>query len=343
MNILPQASTFATRADQIFLFVFVVSLVFLVFITGLMIYFVLRYNRKRHPKAVQIEGHTGLEITWTLVPLGLFLLIFYFGWTNYDYARQAPRDAMVIRVTGRQWTWSFQYPNGKQTNRLFAALNRPVKLEIQSADVIHGFYVPAFRIKADAMPGRTNTTWFQATELGSYDIQCTVICGVDHSLMLSTVEVVPETAFKAWYFGPEGTPEPNAPGPKAAPPRTAANADRTRETMALASIKPHAPGEIAANTGEHAALALMRPKGCFGCHSTDGTPMTGPTLKGLLGRREEVVRDGKPEWITVDEAQIALAIRDPMNDVVRGFPPMPAVRLEPTELETVVDYIKTLK
>ncbi|HMA91029.1 MAG TPA: cytochrome c oxidase subunit II [Polyangiaceae bacterium] len=340
MNLLPQASTFATRADQLFLMVFVLSTAFLVFITGLMIYFVVRYSRKRHPKAAQIHGHTGLEITWTLVPLGLFLMIFYFGWTNYDYASHAPRDAMVVKVTGRQWTWSFLYPNGKQTNRLYAAIDRPVKLEIQSADVIHGFYVPAFRIKADAMPGRTNTTWFQATELGSYDIQCTVICGVDHSLMLSTVEVVPETAFKAWYFGPEGTPEPNAPGPKAAPPRTALSPREGGGPIGLPSVPAQGAG---ADNGEHAALALMRPKGCFGCHSTDGTPMTGPTLKGLLGRREEVLRDGKPEWITVDEERIALAIREPLREVVRGFPPMPEVRLEPTDVDTIVDYIKSIQ
>jgi cytochrome c oxidase subunit 2 len=212
MGILPQASTFATRADQIFLVVFLLSLGFLVGITAVMVYFVVRYSRKRHPKAEQIEGHTGLEITWTVIPLVLFVAIFYFGWTNYDYGRRAPRDAMVVHVTARQWAWGFEYPNGKQTTKLYAALNRPVKVEVQSLDVVHGFYVPAFRIKVDAVPGRTNVTWFQPTQPGSYDILCTVICGVNHSAMLSTVEVVAEDAFKAWYFGPEGTPEPEAAG-----------------------------------------------------------------------------------------------------------------------------------
>lgn len=323
MNLLPQASTFATRADQLFLYVFAISLAFLVLITGMMVYFVIRYSKKRHPKAEQIHGHTGLEITWTLVPLALFLAIFYFGWTNYDYAQRAPRDAMVVQVTGRQWTWTFKYPNGKQTSKLYAVINRPMKLEVGSSDVVHGFYIPAFRLKTDATPGRTNTTWFQATELGSFDIQCTVICGVDHSLMLSTVEVVNEDEFKAWYFGPEGAAEPRA----------------SRAKTSLADRGSASP----LNSTEPAAVSMMRPKGCLGCHSTDGTPMTGPSLKGLLGRRQEVVRDGVAHWVTVDEERIVLAIREPLREVVRGYPPMPEVRVEPAELDTIVEYIKSLQ
>jgi cytochrome c oxidase subunit II len=321
MSILPQASTFASRADQVFLGVFLVSLAFLVFITGLMIYFVVRYARRRHPKAEQIEGHVGLEITWTIVPLGLFLAIFYFGWTNYDYGRRAPRDAMVVRVTGRQWSWSFQYPNGKQTSKLYAALNRPMKLQIHSADVIHGFYVPAFRIKADAVPGRTNTTWFQATELGSFDIECTVICGVDHSAMLSQVEVIREDDFKAWYFGSEGTPEPHA---ATLDPPTSKNTDKS------------------SGDREPLALVTLRNRGCLGCHSLDGAPMAGPTFKGLYGKREELGGTAARS-ITIDEDQIALAIREPSRDIVRGFPPMPQVHVEPDELKTIVDYLKQLQ
>jgi cytochrome c oxidase subunit II len=322
MNFLPQASTLASRTDQIFLVVFMLSLVFLVVITAVMVYFVIRYSRKRHPKAEQIEGHAGLELTWTLIPLALFLGIFYFGWTTWDYGRRAPRDAMVVKVTGRQWNWLFEYPNGKQTGKLYAVVDRPMKLEIRSADVLHGFFVPAFRIKADAVPGRTNTTWFQATELGSFDIECTVICGVDHSRMLGTVEVVSENAFKAWYFGPEGTEEPRA----------------KSEIGATASL-----GASHGTAPEPLAAGVMRQKGCLGCHSTDGVPMTGPTFKGLLGRREEVIRHGKAEWVTMDEGQIALAIREPSHDVVRGFPPMPPVALEHGEIQTLVEYIKSLQ
>ncbi len=98
--------------------------------------------------------------------------------------------------------------DGRSTNALYAPLGKPIKLEVKSVDVIHGFFIPAFRLKIDALPGRATTTWFEATQLGSYDLQCTVICGVQHAVMLAKVVVVPEEEFKAWYFGPEGTPEP---------------------------------------------------------------------------------------------------------------------------------------
>ena len=316
MNLLPEATTIASSTDKIVVFLFVVSLAFLVFITGLMIFFVVRYSRKRHPKAQQIEGNTLLEATWTVVPLLLFVGIFYFGWTGFDYTRRAPRDAMVVKVTGRQWTWAFEYPNGKRTDSLYAAINRPMKLEVRSADVIHGFYIPAFRLKVDAVPGRTNSTWFQPTRLGTYDIQCTVMCGVNHSAMLSHVSTVTEAEFKAWYFGSESAPEPKV----------------------ATSVQPAPLPE------ERRGLALMRPHGCLGCHSLDGKPMVGPTFKGLYGKREEVVSGGDVRAVTVDEERIRLAIREPTRDIVRGYPPqMPVIALNADELTQVVDYIKELK
>jgi cytochrome c oxidase subunit 2 len=274
-----------------------------------------RYSRKRNPKAVQIEGNVALEAAWTIIPLLLFLGIFYFGWTGFDYTRRAPRDAMVVKVTGRQWSWAFEYPNGKRTDKLYAVINRPMKLEVRSADVIHGFFIPAFRIKVDAVPGRTNTTWFQPTLLGAYDIQCTVICGVSHSSMLSQVYTVGEAEFKTWYFGPDDAPEP--------------------KIAALAA--PNEPQE-------HAALAVMRPHGCLDCHSTDGKPMVGPSFKGLYGRQEEVSAVGGRRIVTMDETNIRLAILEPTREVVLGYPPqMPKTTLAPTELDQVVDYIRELK
>jgi cytochrome c oxidase subunit II len=348
MNILPQASTFATRADQLFLYVFLLSLVFLVFITGLMIYFVIRYSRKRHPTAAQIEGHTGLEITWTAIPLAMFIAIFYFGWINYDYTRQAPRDAMVVKVTGRQWSWSFKYPNGKQTNRLFAVIDRPLKVEVQSADVLHGFYIPAFRIKIDAVPGRVTTTWFQPTVLGSFDIECTVICGVDHSLMLSKVEVVGEKEFKTWYFGPEGTPEPKLSSAllfnTGETRRTDIPSNVVPENGAKTSISNDASSHLGNADASHAAaLASLKKNACLNCHSLDGSPRTGPSFRGLFGKQETLKRGGKLDVVTMDEEQIALAITDPKRDIVQGFPPMSNTQIAPQEVALIVDYIKQLR
>jgi cytochrome c oxidase subunit 2 len=317
MDWLEQASTSASKSDAVFFFVFGLSVAFLLFITVLMIYFVLRYSRKRNPKAEQIEGHTGLEILWTVVPLVIFLAIFYYGWTNFEYMRTAPRDSMEVKVNARQWSWAFEYPNGKQTKVLFAPLNRPMKLEVRSSDVVHGFFVPSFRLKIDAVPSRSNTTWFQATQLGSFDIQCTVICGVDHSLMLSKVVVVPEEEFKAWYFGGEDAPEPG------------------KDLRADA----HPPV-----TNEPMGLQVMRAKGCLACHSVDGKPMVGPTLKGHFGRKVEVLIAGKVHEETVTEGHLRTAILKPKDQLLKGYPPaMPAITLAPQELSEVIAYLKTLK
>jgi cytochrome c oxidase subunit II len=318
MNWLQQASTSAAKSDAVFFFVFGLSVVFLLFITGLMIFFVFHYSRKRHPKAEQIEGNTGLEIVWTVVPLAIFLAIFYYGWTNFEYMRLAPSDAMVVRVTAKQWSWSFEYPNGKQTKVLFAPLNRPMKMEVRSLDMVHGFYVPSFRLKIDAVPSRANTTWFQATQLGSFDIECTVICGVDHSLMLSKVVVVPEEEFKAWYFGGDDAPEPG-------------------KALRAAEAHPALPGEPM-------GLTVMRAKGCLACHSVDGKPMVGPTLKGHFGQKVEILVNGKVLSETVDEGHLRTALLKPKEEVLKGYPPaMPTIALAPKELAAVISYLKTLK
>jgi cytochrome c oxidase subunit II len=320
MGWMEQASTSAHGADRVFMYTFVLSVLFLVFITALMITFVIRYSKKRHPKAENIHSHAWLEITWTLVPLAIFLSIFYYGWTNFDYTRNPPRDAMAVTVTARQWAWSFGYPNGKQTTVLYAALGKPMKLDIRSVDVIHGFFVPAFRLKMDAVPGRVNTTWFQPTQIGAYDIECTVICGVNHSYMLSKVVVVPEDEFKAWYFGGDGAPEPGT--PKAA---------------ILAA------GGGGGGSGRP-GLTVLKSKDCLSCHSTDGRPMVGPTFKGLFGLSETVIADGAEHAVTVDEAYLRRAIQDPMSERVKGYPPtMPPSKLTDKELSDVVAYIEELK
>jgi len=315
MGWMTQASTSAQRADAIFLAVLAIAVFMLVAITGTMLFFVFRYRKERHPKAEQIEGNTLLEVVWTVVPLAVFLAIFYYGWTNFEYMRNAPRDAMVVKVTGRQWNWSFEYPNGKRTGALYATLNRPMKLEVRSVDVVHGFFIPAYRLKIDALPGKVNTTWFLPTQLGAFDIECTVICGVDHSVMLAKVVVVSEEAFKAWYFGDENAPEPTWQAP-------------IKAVVAL----------------ESPALALLRNKNCLECHSIDGRPMVGPTFKGMFGRSEEIERGGQISLVRVDDTQIRKGIQEPMSEIVRGFPPaMPQEPLGPKELEQAIAYIESLR
>jgi cytochrome c oxidase subunit 2 len=315
-----QASNINDKVDDVFLYIFALSLLFLVGLTATMVYFVVRYSRRRNPQATNIEGHTGLEITWTVIPLVLFLSMFYFGWTNFRYMRQAPRDALVVEVTGRQWSWSFKYPNGRVTPELYLALDRPVKLQLVSVDVVHGFFVPAFRVKEDVVPGKVNEVWFVPKLLGSFDVECTVICGVNHSYMLSKVRIVPEAAFKEWYFGPQEAPLPL--------PTTATT---TPVTAVPAEAKPP-------------AVALLEAKGCVACHSLDGSVTVGPTFKGRFGTRE-VVRCGETEReITIDESYYRRAIQDPQAEIVKGYPPaMPTTPLTEDELRVVVGFLKGLK
>lgn len=315
MPFLKPTLSIAERVDAVFLYMFVLSALFLVGITAVMVYFVFKYNRKRNPKPVDIEGNPWLEVTWTVVPLVLFLSMFYFGWTNFEYMRNVPRDAMVIEVTGRQWAWSFKYPDGRQTDEMYVALDRPVKIELHSADVLHGFYIAPFRVKADVVPGRTNYLWFTPTLLGTFDIQCTVICGVHHTYMLSKVHVLPEEEFKKWYFHDKNAPE-------AAP------------VQAAASSEPAAA----------AGLAVLQERECLVCHSVDGSPKVGTTFKGILGRTETVVEAGQERELVVDEAYLARAVRDPATHRVKGYPPnMPVLSLTDGEVEQVVAYLKALE
>lgn len=319
----------ADRVDAVFLYIFVLCVAFLIFITSLMIYFVVRYSRKRNTVPVDIEGHTWLEITWTLVPLGLFLSMFYYGWTNFAYMRNPPRDAMVVEVSGRQWSWSFKYPNGKQTDEMYVAVDRPVKVELHSQDVLHGFYIPAFRVKADVVPGRTNFLWFTPTLLGSFDVQCTVMCGLHHSYMLSKVHVLSEDDFKQWYFGDESAPGPGQaePAAAAAPPPGSAF-----------------PSETAPVGAASKGLALLEENACLACHSVDGSAKVGPTLKGLFGKKQVVVAEGKESEITVDAVYLKRAVREPGAEVVKGYPPaMPPVELTDEELDEIVAYIKSIE
>lgn len=308
------ASNMSGKVDEVFLYITALSVAFLVFITAVMIYFVIKYNRKDNPKPQDIEGHFLLEMTWTGVPLVLFLSMFYFGWTNYRYMRQVPRDAMVVKVIARQWAWAFVYPNGKQTNELYLALDRPVKIELESTDVVHGFFIPAFRVKQDAVPGKKNYTWFAPTALGSYDIQCTVICGVSHTYMLSKARVLPEADFKEWYFGDAAEPPKVAEAGQGAP-----------------KVADPARGEV-----------LARSKGCLACHTTDGAKLIGPTWKGVYGKKETLAGDGV--IITVDDEYIARAIRDPQAHLVKGYPPaMPPQRTTDQEVKDLTAYIRSLQ
>jgi len=189
------ASNFVEKIDQTFYFILGIDIFFLILITALMIIFVTRYHRKRHQKAVQVQERTWLEVLWITIPLILVLAMFYIGWKNYIPLRRPPKDALEIKVIGRMWDWQFVYPDGKVATTLYVPINKAVKLNLYSPDVLHGFFVPAFRIKEDVVPGKNNFAWFKATELGEYDIFCSAYCGMRHAYMYSKVKVLPTEEF----------------------------------------------------------------------------------------------------------------------------------------------------
>ncbi len=192
------ASNFVNSTDTTFFFIVAVSVFFLVLITVSMIYFVIRYSRKRNPKAKNIHGNIPLEITWTVIPTILVLIMFWMGWAGYKQLAHAPEDAMNIDVTAQMWRWTFKYPNGTSSDTLYVPINKPVKVLLHSRDVNHSFFIPAFRVKKDVIPNRNNSAWFQADKLGTYDIFCAEYCGLNHSHMLSKVVVMPQDSFNTW-------------------------------------------------------------------------------------------------------------------------------------------------
>jgi cytochrome c oxidase subunit 2 len=311
----------SSPADSVFFFILGISLTFLFVNTAVMIYFVIRYSRKRNPNPEEVKENVTIEILWTVIPTILVLIIFFAGWKGFQYMRTVPPDAMPVKVTAREWSWTFDYENGKETNILKVPIRKPIKLVITSADVLHSLYIPAYRIKEDAVPGMETHLWFLPDELGSYDLFCTEYCGVGHSAMITTVEVMSEKDFDEWYGG-------------------AAKSPQVKKVEGAAT--PAAHEAAAAPDGAR----LVQVKGCIACHTTDGTPKIGPTFKGMFGKKETVVNDGKEREILVDEAFIKQTLLNPEIDRVKGFPPiMPSQKgvLTDVEVDEIIEYFKTLK
>jgi len=190
----------AQQVDNDFWFIIGSSLFFLLLVMVAMIYFVIRYRASKHPKSEDITGSTTLEVLWTVIPLALVMVMFFYGWDVFKSMRTIPSDAMNIKVTGRMWYWSFEYANKKKSDTLlYVPQGKPIKMNIESADVSHSFYLPQFRIKEDAIPGRTNYLVFYPDQLGTFDIYCAEYCGLNHSYMLGHLIVMPPDKFYEWY------------------------------------------------------------------------------------------------------------------------------------------------
>ncbi|HEY6050555.1 MAG TPA: cytochrome c oxidase subunit II, partial [Thermoanaerobaculia bacterium] len=202
-----QASAMASRVDALYFYLLAVSTFFSLLIAVLVIYFAVKYRRRSEgefPKGY--AGSLKLELAWTIIPF--FITMTFFGWGARLYFRmnRPPNDAMQIFVVGKQWMWKVQHPDGvREINELHVPVGRSVKLTMTSEDVIHSFFIPAFRMKRDVVPGRYQTVWFQATKPGDYHLFCSQYCGTKHSAMIGTVHVMSPTDYQAWLAGGSGS------------------------------------------------------------------------------------------------------------------------------------------
>ncbi|HOQ86298.1 MAG TPA: cytochrome c oxidase subunit II [Phycisphaerae bacterium] len=196
------ASSISSQVDHLFFYLVAVTGFFVLLIFVLILYFAIRYRRTRAGTCPPVASSNRLELTWTVIPLMLALTMFFWGARLYVRMFDPPADAMDVYVIGRQWMWKIQHPEGRrEINELHVPLGRPVKLIMSSQDVIHSFYVPAFRIKHDVIPGRYSVLWFEATKLGTFDLFCAEYCGTNHSRMTGKVVVMPPADYEAWLAG----------------------------------------------------------------------------------------------------------------------------------------------
>lgn len=305
-------------ADDVFFFILGISVTLLFLNTAVMVYFLFRYSRKRHPRPQETEDSISLEVLWTVVPTILVIVIFFAGWKGFQYMRTVPPDAMPVKVAARQFSWTFEYENGRQESVLRVPLRKPIKLLITSADVLHSLSIPAYRIKEDAVPGRQTYLWFLPDEQGSYDLFCTEYCGVGHSGMITKVVVMNEQDFNSWYKGEQETARPG------------------KEFEKRGAVTAQSP------KGEE----LLERKGCIACHSIDGTQKIGPSLRGLFGKSHTVIHDGKEREIIFDDAFLKEKLIRPEINRIKGYPPvMPSLQgqLTDQEMEAIAEYLKSLK
>jgi cytochrome c oxidase subunit II len=204
-----RASTMAYRVDNLYFFLLAITVFFALLIAGLIVFFAVRY-RRRAPDAVgeRIHGNLVLELVWTGIPLMITMVIFVWGASVYYAMARPPEDTLNVYVVGKQWMWKFQHLDGqREINELHVPVGRDVKLITTSEDVIHDFFVPAFRIKADVIPGRYVNIWFHPTRPGRYHLFCAEYCGTRHSGMTGEVIVMEPSEFQAWMSGgaPEGS------------------------------------------------------------------------------------------------------------------------------------------
>jgi cytochrome c oxidase subunit 2 len=211
MPLLPErASSYAGEVDALFFFIVAVTVFFTVAVSFTVLFFAIKYRRRSDAdRPAEIHGSLVLELTWTLIPLGIVVVMFVWGAKVFFHINRPPDDAMTVSGVGKRWMWKLEQPTGqREINELHVPVGRAVKLVVTSEDVIHSFFVPAFRIKKDAIPGRYNVAWFRATKTGTYHLFCAEYCGTDHARMTGRIIVMEPEDYQTWLAG---GPPPESP------------------------------------------------------------------------------------------------------------------------------------
>lgn len=303
-----QASSIASTLDTFIFSLVGISAFFATIVAILIVYFGVKYRwgAKDVDRTNPMTENSKLEFGWSFVPLVISLTVFVWSAKVYFEIYTPPPDTLNISVIGKQWMWKVQHPDGRrEVNELHVPVNRPVKLTMTSQDVIHSFFVPAFRIKQDALPGRFTTMWFEATKTGEYHLFCAEYCGTEHSLMKGRVVVMEPAEYETWLR--EGNP-------------------------------PTLTGAVATS-----GQAIFQQQGCATCHRLDGGNGLGPDLRSVYGSTvtlefgDPVVADEEylRESIVNPQAKIVAGFPELM--------PTYQDQLSEEELLQLVDYIKSLE
>lgn len=329
LNLPIQASTYAAGVDHLHFFVIGVTMLGSMTVLVLAIYFIVRFRRGSGESGPtpKVQGGVVLEFAFIGGILSLFLFIWIIGFRQYQRIEEPPSGTLDVYVTAKQWMWKFTYAQGPgSVGVLYVPVHRPVKLIMTSRDVIHSFYVPAFRMKQDLVPGLYTIAWFEATMPGTYPIRCAEYCGTRHSEMLGDVVVLNEPDFERWQANPNGPMAEAMPG-------------QTRDTeLDAAPTFSREKRKGLASYGEKVAADF----GCLRCHSIDGTPFIGPTWTGLYNSQVPL-SDGTT--VVADEAYLTKSMMDPEMQIVAGYQAvMPSYqgRLQPADAAAIVELIKSL-
>lgn len=311
-SLLPAASANAEAFDSLYIFYWALVGVAFIGAMAAQIYFMVKYKKPEggHAKTSAITHNGKLEFIWSAIPTALFLVLF--AWGEIEYMKQAtpPADAIDVRVTGQKWYWKIDYPAVKGAslkNELVVPVGVPMRLTMTSQDVLHSFYVPAFRLKKDVIPGRYTVLWFEATKEGEFPLLCTEYCGDEHSSMVGKVLVVSK--------------------------------EKYAEVLAERSKLEKNQGESMVDYGAR----VYDRGGCASCHTLTGETKTGPSFKALYGKTE-TLSTGATQ--VVDDNYIRESVLEPNAKIVQGFSPqMPsfAGQFNDEQIAALIEFIKAQK